>query len=129
MPDFQTILLAPPQLCGVVRAETGELCGAPATLAVAEPAPMPGGAGAPTPSGYLLILPVCETCARREPHASSRVLGDSDFVLVSHHMRLPSSPTPGVLRQAADLLDTQARRMTRDAGVLRERADELARRN
>ena len=125
MADVQTLILAPPQGCGVVHEETGAICGAPATLAFAEPAPQ----GPDAPSGYLLVLPICEACARAAPPIVAAVLAEGDFVLVSHHMRLPPSPTPGVLRQAANLLDTQAAHMQRDAGVLRERADELARRN
>jgi hypothetical protein len=129
MSDLRVTSIHPPQPCGIVLEATGRLCGTPATLAVIEEAPMPFAPADAVPSGYLLLLPICAECARASVGALTAVLAEGDFVLVTHHMRLPTSPTPGVLREAAQLLDAQSERMTRDASILRQRADELAVRN
>jgi len=138
MPEIRTIQLNPPQPCGLLNPTSGTICGAPAHNAAAEAAPMQC-AGA---DGYLLVLPICDSCARsmavlyagagdilaaHRAVAAARDCGD--LVVVSHTISLPETPAPAVLRAAADLLDQSAARMTRDAGVLRERADEIAARN
>jgi hypothetical protein len=124
MPEIRMIILDPPQPCGIVDVATGQPCGAPARYATAEAA---------REHGYLLVLPVCEGCARSQPGRGTTCRApthdDADLVLVTHSIKLPTVPAPGILRTAADLLDDEATRMQRDAGVLRERANELAARN
>lgn len=61
MAEIRTIRLDPPQPCGVLDpARPGACCGKPATTGTAGAAPrhLCG------PAGYLLVLPICEDCAR-----------------------------------------------------------------
>lgn len=61
MPELRTIEITPPQPCGILDPiRPGQICGQPANRATAEAAPRTIGG----PAGYLLVLPICEACAR-----------------------------------------------------------------
>jgi hypothetical protein len=125
MPEIRTIELSPPQACGILDpAKGGRICGKPARYATAEAAPVRVGG----PAGYLLVLPICDSCARYvSPAIADRVANPP--LVVHTTLALPPDPAPAVLVAAANLLDDQAQRMRRDAKILRERAGELVRRN
>jgi hypothetical protein len=124
MPELRVIELSPPQPCGVLNGQSGQICGRPALRATVEAAPR-ACAGA---AGYLLVLPVCSACARGTGDAfASAGSVPTHVTVLTTIVHIPDSAPPGAYLGAARYLDDQAGRLQRDAGVLRERAFELAR--
>jgi len=124
MPEIRTIELSPAQACGILDPATGRICGKPTTWATVEAAPRTCVGAA----GYLLVLPVCRDCARGSGDAFVSVTPPPEHVTVlTTTVAIPDDALPGAYLDAAQFLESQARRQQRDALVLRERAFELAR--
>jgi hypothetical protein len=125
MPEIRTVRLDPPQPCGIVDPLSRQICGQPATSATVEAAPvqMVG------PVGFLLVLPICSSCARAGQAVRQRTGPGVAVTVTTMSVVLPDHPSPGALREAALIIDQETQRLQRDAGILRERADEIAARN
>lgn len=124
MPEIRTVELSPPQPCGVLDPQSGQICGRPALRATVEAAPRTC-AGA---AGYLLVLPVCSACARGSGDAFASAGSVPEHVAVlTTIITIPDTAAPGMYLSAARYLESQAARQQRDALVLRQRAAELAR--
>jgi hypothetical protein len=119
MREIHIVYLDPPQPCGIQDRATGQVCAQAARIGAIE-----GDDG--VEGGYLRVLPVCDACASARVDNPALCVDEHELVLVTHSVALPEVPQPGVLREAAQLLDEQATRMRGDARILRERADELA---
>ncbi len=125
MPEIRTIRLDPPQPCGIVDPRSGRICGRPAVSATVEAAPVQ----VVGPVGFLLVLPICNSCARAGQAIRGRTGPPPTITVTTTSVVLPDHPTPGALREAACYFDREAQRLQRDASVLRERADEITARN
>jgi hypothetical protein len=126
MPEIRTVRLDPPQPCGIVDPVSRQICGRPAVSATVEAAPVQ----VVGPAGFLLVLPICDGCARIGQSIRQRTASQPPIVTVTTmSVVLPDHPSPGALREAASIIDQEIRRLQRDAGILRERADEIAARN
>ena len=143
MPEIRIVHLDPPQPCGVFG-HGRETCGQPAEYATVEPAP----ADVAGP-GYLFVLPICRAHSTLMHEHSSKAtyaehytafsvtvpadaeplaalplpdMPESDLVLVTATVKLPTGVSPAILEMAAQLIDDAIARMMKDSQKLRERA-------